>query len=147
MSDSPLSRSVRVYKALAHPARLRILAMLRRSELCACQVTAILGLAPSTVSAHLKELRLAGLVEERKVGRWVYSRLVSDSETARLLEPLWRELAADPEVQADARLLERLLEVDLTVLCRADLDLGALGLLPVAEGNEGGSQLEGRIHE
>ncbi len=135
-----------VHKALGHPARLRILAMLRRSELCACQVTAILRLAPSTVSAHLKELRLAGLVEERKQGRWVYSRLVSDPETERMLEPLWAALAEDPEVQADARLLEKLLGVELKVLCRADLDLGALGLVPETEEEMRKEQRDGRSH-
>ena len=110
------------------------------------QVTAILRLAPSTVSAHLKELRLAGLVEERKQGRWVYSRLVSDPETERMLEPLWAALAEDPEVQADARLLEKLLGVELKVLCRADLDLGALGLVPETEEEMRKEQRDGRSH-
>ncbi len=65
-----------VAKALAHPARIRLLAMLDGGELCSCQLAAVLGLAQSTVSAHMAELRRAGLVEEDKRGRWVYSRLV-----------------------------------------------------------------------
>ena len=38
MSTSPLASLVEVYKALAHPARLRILAMLEGGELCVCQL-------------------------------------------------------------------------------------------------------------
>ncbi len=125
---SELARQVERHKALGHPARLRILAMLREGPLCACQVTAVLDLAASTVSAHLAELRRAGLLEERKDGRWVEFRLAGDAETARQLASLWPTLEHDPSIAADAALLRRLRRVDLEVLCRADLDLVKLGL-------------------
>jgi ArsR family transcriptional regulator len=134
MISSPLSRLVQAHKALGHPARLRILAMLRREELCACQITAILRLAPSTVSAHLKELRMAGLTEERKVGRWVKSRLSREPQTVALVESLWLELQDAPEVVSDAKLLEQLLRVDVAELCRSNLDLEEIG---IAEGKQG----------
>ena len=56
----PLSATVHALKALAHPGRLRILAMLRGGELCVCQMTAVLDLAASSVSAHLADLKRAG---------------------------------------------------------------------------------------
>jgi len=104
--------------------------MLRAGELCLCQVTAILRLAPSTVSAHLKELRAGGLIEERKEGRWVFSRLTQDPAAGRLLEHVWEQLSGDPTVHNDARLLRKLLRVDVQTLCRADLDLERLGIAP-----------------
>jgi len=125
MSTPTLAPLVDTYKALAHPARLRILAMLRGGELCVCQVTAVLGLAASTVSAHLAELRRAGLVDEQKEGRWVRYRL---REGAGDLGPLWPRLDADPQAQADTALLVRLRRVPLETLCRADLDLSRLGI-------------------
>ena len=64
-------------KALAHPGRLRMLAMLRGGDLCVCQMTAVLELAASTVSSHLSDLRRAGLVTERKSGKWVHYHLVT----------------------------------------------------------------------
>lgn len=138
MKDTNLDRLVRAHKAMAHPARLRILAMLRGGELCACQITAVLQLAPSTISAHLADLRRAGLIDERKDGRWVYSVLATSQRARRLLTPLWRELTEDPTVLEDARILERLRSVSLEKLCRADLDLGAVGIeLPVATSNPG----------
>ncbi len=127
MTTLTLAPLVHTYKALAHPARLRILAMLRGGELCVCQVTAVLGLAASTVSAHLAELRRAGLVEEQKEGRWVRYRL---RESASDLAALWPKLDADPQARADAALLAQLRRVPLETLCRAALDLSRLGIRP-----------------
>lgn len=132
MSPSPLTTLVEVYKALAHPARLRILAMLGGGELCVCQVTAVLGLAASTVSAHLSELRRAGLVAERKDGRWVAYRLVEGEDQRPVLEQLAARAAGDAQMRADAELLRALRRVPLEQLCGVDLDLDKLGIrLPV----------------
>jgi ArsR family transcriptional regulator len=128
-----LATTVEVLKALAHPVRLRIVAMLRGGELCVCQLTAVLELAASTVSAHLADLKRAGLVEERKDGRWVFHRLSQDDPAARHLEPVWGSLARDPQLEADARVLRELRRVSVEELCRVELDLGRLGIKrPVA---------------
>jgi DNA-binding transcriptional ArsR family regulator len=124
----PLSSTVYALKALAHPGRLRILAMLRAGELCVCQMTAVLDLAASTVSAHLADLKRAGLVGERKDGRWVFHRLDEGEAAAALLDPVWRAIGADAQVQADARLLRDLRRVSVEELCRVDLDLKRLGI-------------------
>jgi DNA-binding transcriptional ArsR family regulator len=122
MKTSPLSRSVQVHKAMAHPARLRILAMLRSGELCVCQITAVLGLAPSTVSAHLKELRNAGLTAERKEGKWVYIGPASDGETGSLIQRVLGQLEGDPTVLADARLVAELRAIPVETLCRTGFE-------------------------
>jgi DNA-binding transcriptional ArsR family regulator len=124
MSISPLSRQVQIHKAVAHPARLRVLAMLRSGELCVCQITAVLGLAASTVSAHLGELKAAELVEERKSGRWVHYRLAPGGST--VLDGIWPELAADAAIGEDARLLAALRTVTVEVVCRPDFSLAEL---------------------
>jgi ArsR family transcriptional regulator len=128
MSPEPLAELVEVYKALAHPARLRILAMLRGGELCVCQITAVLGLATSTVSAHLSDLRRAGLVAERKDGRWVAYRLTEGAAQGPLLEQLANFLEKDANARADAELLRALRKVPLERLCRADRDLERVGI-------------------
>jgi len=124
----PLATTVDVLKALAHPVRLRLIAMMRSGELCVCQMTAVLELAASTVSAHLTDLKRAGLVEERKHGRWVFHRLAQDEAATSHLEPIWRSIARDPQVESDARLLRDLRRVPVEELCRVDLDLGRLGI-------------------
>jgi ArsR family transcriptional regulator len=65
LAAARLDAVVEAAKALGHPGRLRILAMLRGGPLCVCQITAALGLSGSTVSAHLSDLRRAGLVTEQ----------------------------------------------------------------------------------
>jgi ArsR family transcriptional regulator len=125
MSGS-LQSAIGVLKAMGHPVRLRILAMLRGGELCVCQMTALLDLATSTVSAHLADLKRAGLVTERKDGRWVFHRLVD--EEPPILASVWESVSKDPRVQADARLLRQIRRVDIAELCRVDLDLDRLGI-------------------
>ncbi|MDA8130812.1 MAG: metalloregulator ArsR/SmtB family transcription factor [Elusimicrobia bacterium] len=66
---------LRITKAAADETRLKILKLLKRGELCVCHVTEGLKLAPSTVSKHLSILEAAGLIETRKLGRWVHCRL------------------------------------------------------------------------
>jgi DNA-binding transcriptional ArsR family regulator len=122
MIAATIDSAVAVARALGHPARLRAVAMLRSGELCVCQVTAVLGLAPSTVSLHLRELKRAGVVSERKQGRWVYVGLSDDSEAR-----LWVDLAvaaAAPDVQLvrDAAVVDELRRMPVEDLCRYGLE-------------------------
>jgi ArsR family transcriptional regulator len=128
MTTRILTSAVAVFKALSHPARLRILAMLRGGELCVCQITAVLGAAPSTVSAHLAELRRAGLVAERKDGRWVHCSLADDEAARSHLAGTWEMIDGDPQVAADADLLSRLRYIPAEEVCRVGLDLDQLDL-------------------
>jgi len=125
-----LPHIVRLHKALAHPARVRILLMLRAGELCSCQITSVLKLAPSTVSAHVAELRRAGLLSERKEGRWVHYRLAQAEDTAETSNGLWKRLRRDPQVRSDAAIAKQLRKVPVEKLCAANLDLGRLAMAP-----------------
>ena len=62
-------------KAIAHPARLRILNALSEDEECVCHLTALLRQRQAYVSQQLMFLRQAGLIEDRKDGLRVYYRL------------------------------------------------------------------------
>ena len=66
---------VAVARALGDEGRVRVMALLAGGELCLCQIIDLLGLAPSTVSKHMSILRQAGLIEQRKEGRWHFYRL------------------------------------------------------------------------
>src|SRR5579864_2070313 len=99
---TPIARLVQIHKAIAHPIRLRLLAALRSGPLCVCQMTVIVKLAASTVSEHLSELRKAGLIADRKDGRWVEYRLSDEAVDGGVLEPIWPALAGDADAEADA---------------------------------------------
>jgi DNA-binding transcriptional ArsR family regulator len=131
-SRSALTQLVDVYKALGHPVRLRILAMLRTGELCACQITAVLKLASSTVSAHLSELRRAGVIVERKDGRWVIFRHAEDEHAQALISTALASLGRDARIEADARIVKHLRRVPVEKLCQAELDLGRVGIREAA---------------
>jgi len=65
-------------KALADPARLRLLSMLlaaQGQEACTCDLVEPLGLSQPTVSHHLRVLAEAGIVESEKRGRWTWYRV------------------------------------------------------------------------
>ena len=66
---------VDVFKAAADPCRLRILKLLKEGELCVCEIMTALKKPQSSTSHHLSILREAGLVKERRDGKWSYYRL------------------------------------------------------------------------
>lgn len=64
-----------VFKLLAHPARLKILALLREGEECVCHMEAMLGYRQAYLSQQLALLREAGVLEMRREGWNVYYRV------------------------------------------------------------------------
>ena len=94
---------------------------LRPGELCACQITELFGLAPSTMSKHLYLLRQAGLVESRKEGRWIYYRLSGKDAPASVkqaIEWVHGSLAGDPRIRDDVKALKAVLKCDPADLCK-----------------------------
>lgn len=113
-----------VLKAAGDPTRARILKMLEHGGLCVCQVQAVLGLAVSTVSKHLSILKAAGLVEDRRSGRWIEYALVPEPRgpyAGRVLAMLRGPLDRDPDVVADRRRLREVRRVPLSDLCEMPL--------------------------
>ena len=64
-----------IFRALAHPARVRILELLSEQELCVCELAAALNRRQAYVSQQLSVLRRAGLVVDRRHGLQVFYRL------------------------------------------------------------------------
>jgi len=67
----------RFFKALADETRLRILGLLEVREMCVCEVMVALDLTQPTASHHLGLLENAGLVKDRKEGKWVFYSLAN----------------------------------------------------------------------
>jgi len=67
-----LDALTRRFKALSDPHRLRILDRLRGGEHCVCELTGVLDAGQSLLSFHLKTLKDAGLVNDRREGRWMH---------------------------------------------------------------------------
>jgi ArsR family transcriptional regulator len=71
-----MARLAQVFHALSDETRLCIIAMLGPGERCVCELTESLSTGQSRLSFHLKTLKDAGLVQDRREGRWVYYSLV-----------------------------------------------------------------------
>src|ERR1044072_7564607 len=68
----------RLFKAMADPARLRLLALVASAaagEACVCDLTDAFELPAPTISRHLKGLRGSGLAAGERRGTWVYYRV------------------------------------------------------------------------
>jgi ArsR family transcriptional regulator, arsenate/arsenite/antimonite-responsive transcriptional repressor len=85
-----LERATRLFQALSDPTRLSILQRLRFGERCVCDLTDALEAAQSRLSFHLKVLKDAGLVTDRRDGRWMYYTLNTDAlaEVGELVESM-----------------------------------------------------------
>ena len=110
-------RTVNIFRALSDPNRLRIVKMLEQRELCVCEVREVLNLSTSTVSRHLTILRDAGLILDRKDGKWVNFRLNADLDDGMvrpLLSVLKKGLADEKQILQDREKVKR---VDRNKLC------------------------------
>ena len=76
---SDLVRAAQLFHALSDATRLGILEMLRDGERCVCDLQSDLDAAQSRLSFHLRVLREAGLVTDRKEGRWSYYTIVPEA--------------------------------------------------------------------
>lgn len=85
------------FHALSDPTRLALLLRLRNGERCVCDLMDVLDAAQSRLSFHLKVLKEAGLVTDRRDGRWRYYTLAPEAleemrETLEDLAPKFRAL-------------------------------------------------------
>lgn len=79
VADDASEALAMMFKALADPARVKIMSMLLNAdEVCACDVATGIGKTAATASHHLKLLREAGLVTGDKRGTWIFYRAVPE---------------------------------------------------------------------
>jgi ArsR family transcriptional regulator, arsenate/arsenite/antimonite-responsive transcriptional repressor len=74
-TTSDLAQVARWFHALSDETRLQVVHMLTRGEHCVCDLQSSIGAAQSRLSFHLKTLKDAGLVTDRREGRWNYYAL------------------------------------------------------------------------
>lgn len=98
---------VDVFKGLSDPIRLRIAALLTQGELCVCDLMAILALPQSTISRHMARLKSAGIVKDRRAGKWVYYSLENGGFPENIRRFLTGELAKEDPHRSDLRNREK----------------------------------------
>ena len=78
-THSRTERAIELFHALSDETRLEIIELLRKGERCVCELTDSLDAAQSRLSFHLRVLKDAGIVRDRKDGRWVHYELDPDA--------------------------------------------------------------------
>ena len=94
-----------LFKALAELTRLRIMILLLGGELCVCDLTAVLRLPQSTVSRHMARLKSAGMVRDRRAGKWVHYAF-NDSPSLIHLKNYLDHLRPGAQYELDRQQLE-----------------------------------------
>ena len=100
-----------VFKALSDTTRLRVLKLLESGELCVCDIVTALDMSQPKISFHLNTLKEAGLIKDRKEGRWIHYRL-DDSDFFRrfLLMSVLERIPIEAVTKDKERLTEFLLK-------------------------------------
>lgn len=107
---------VKIFKALSDPTRLRIMLLLRRRELCVCELMYILNMEQSRVSHHMRVLRDADIAEDVRDGRWIIYRV--PGEARDLIDGLFsgalrERIGLSREASEDGRKLESCIQENL----------------------------------
>ena len=84
INDEELTAEIKVFRAVADVTRLKILKLLSEGELCICEIMLALKRPQSSISHNLSILEDAGLVKERKEGKWCRYR-ISDGTVTDML--------------------------------------------------------------
>lgn len=107
-------RLAECHKALGDKTRLQILALLKEGELCVCELVEILKISQPAVSQHMRRLKNAKLVKERRHGQWVFYSL--DGSEYPFMESILKCL---PNMRRE---IETLTEKGLKVCCSVGAD-------------------------
>ena len=118
--DFQLDTTAQLFKALAEPARLRILNLLvHGGELCNCQVEAVTGYRNPKISRHFQFLKHAGLIQFRREGTWIfYSLRQSESDRLQAVQALLPLLAQwHPICVQDLERWKTIAQLPLSEIC------------------------------
>jgi ArsR family transcriptional regulator, arsenate/arsenite/antimonite-responsive transcriptional repressor len=102
-----MRETVNIFKGLSDPTRLRVAALLTHGELCVCDLMEILKLPQSTISRHMARLKSAGIVKDRRAGKWVYYSIENGGLPKNIRRFLTRELAPEEPYCSDSKKREK----------------------------------------
>ena len=99
-----------VFKALSEETRLRIVKLLEHGELCVCDIVAALDMIQPKVSFHLAVLRDAGLIKDRRQGKWIHYSIDDTDIFRRFLILSTLERIPAESVMGDSKRLKEFLK-------------------------------------
>jgi ArsR family transcriptional regulator, arsenate/arsenite/antimonite-responsive transcriptional repressor len=116
-----------IFKALSDETRLRIVKLLEQGELCVCDIFSALDMVQPKVSFHLSVLKEAGLITDRKEGRWVHYRIDDSDLLRRFLILSAFEKISEDDIKEDKERLEVFLESKKNPARRSESSVAIMG--------------------
>jgi ArsR family transcriptional regulator, arsenate/arsenite/antimonite-responsive transcriptional repressor len=104
-----MNELVPIFKAMSDETRLRIIKLLERGELCVCDIVAALDMVQPKVSFHLSTLKEAGLIKDRRQGKWTHYSLSDQDLFRRMLILSVSERMKDSAAAGDRKRLDAFL--------------------------------------
>jgi len=87
-----MEAAIKMFKALSDETRLRIYLLLLQGELCVCELVNILNMEQSRISHSVRILKEAGLVVNRREGKWIIYAVSPETENNKIIQSLKNEL-------------------------------------------------------
>lgn len=106
-----MNELTQIFKALSDETRLRIIKLLEHGELCVCDITAALEMVQPKISFHLSALKEAGLIKDRKQGKWIHYSLNEKDLFRRMLILSSCERMDGTSIAGDRKRLDAFLKV------------------------------------
>lgn len=121
-----MDKTLSIIKSISDKNRLRIFsALLVHNELCACQITEFLNVAGATASRHLGLMVSAGVLKNRKQGRWIYFRLNKENKSLIPLFDWVKEMVrGSKQVEQDLETLKDILRIPCEELSQKQRENG-----------------------
>ncbi len=107
---------VNIFKALSDETRLRILKLLEHGELCVCDMVAAFDMMQPRISFHLAALKSAGLVKDRREGKWMHYKIDDSDLFKRLLLLSIMEKIPEETLKEDRKRLEKFMKTKNQVI-------------------------------
>ena len=100
-----------ILKLLGDKTRLSMMVILKHRECCVCEFLEVFNMSQPSISQHLRKLKDAGLLNEKRRGQWVYYSLNVQNEFNELIESLLEHISGPTE------LVEKIETSNATVRC------------------------------
>lgn len=117
-----IDQTANVLKALGEPTRLKIIKYLSERELCVCELVVILGISQPRISQHVKVLKQAGLVMERKVRQNSFLSINEAVLMDAIISPfhtlMQTKLEKLPELKEENRRFKNLDANEAVIICK-----------------------------
>lgn len=112
-----------LFQALSDHTRIRIVRLMAasREEVCLCEIAESLNEPEYKLSRHMKVLRQSGLLSAEKDGRWVYHKLIENSQSFSSLYKFIEDLPDNRQFQSDLKRFQKQKKSRVSGRCRSDL--------------------------